>query len=184
MEPDMTEWRPSPPPIGIARLGGAMYLSIILLGLFAEIFVRHGLIVANDAMATAANIRAHEFLWRCGVASELVSLMCVTVLMLTWLAVLRPVNRDLTYLAIVFSLTAHAVGAVGDRRRLLGAHGAEGRTPVAAGATQGARAQGPPPGHPPPLSARIDAMLPAASPPAASRRAVSIPAEKGRVRAG
>ena len=109
----MTEQRPSRPPIGVARLGGAMYLIIIVLGLFAEIFVRQRLIVANDAMATAANIRAHEFLWRCGVASELVSLMCVTVLMLTWLAVLRPVNRDLAYLAIFFSLTAHAVGAVG-----------------------------------------------------------------------
>ena len=90
-----------------------MYLIIIALGLFAEVFVRQRLIVANDAMATAANIRAHEFLWRCGVASELVSLICVTVLMLTWIAVLRPVNRDLTYLAIFFSLTAHAVGAIG-----------------------------------------------------------------------
>jgi hypothetical protein len=89
-----------------------MYLIIIVLGAFAELFVREPLIIANDAVATAANIRAHELLWRWGVASELVSLMCVTVLMLTWLAVLRPVNRDLTYLAIFFALTAHAVGAV------------------------------------------------------------------------
>ena len=109
----MTARRPSPPPVGLARLGGAMYVIVILLGLFAELFVRQRLIVANDAMATAANIQAHEFLWRCGVASELVALIFVTVLMLTWLAVLRPVNRDLTYLAIFFSLTAHAVGAVG-----------------------------------------------------------------------
>ena len=70
-------------------------------------------------MATAANIRAHEFLWRCSVAAELVSLICVTVLMLTWLAVLRPVNRDLTYLAIFFSLTAHAVGAMGGLEALV-----------------------------------------------------------------
>ena len=109
----MTEQPPSPPPLRIARLGGAMYLIIIVLGLFAEVFVRQRLIVANDAMATAANIRAHELLWRLGVASELASLMCVTVLMLTWLAVLRPVNRDLTYLAIFFALTGHAVGAIG-----------------------------------------------------------------------
>ena len=112
----MTAQRPSlpvPPPIGIARLGGAMYLIIIVLGLFAEVFVRQRLIVANDAMATAANIQAHELLWRCGVAAELLSLICVTVLMLTWLAVLRPVNSDLTWLAIFFALTAHAVGAIG-----------------------------------------------------------------------
>src|SRR4051812_47269419 len=104
--------RSSPPPLGVARLGGAMYLIIILLGMFAELFVRQRLTVANDAMATAANIRAHELLWRYGVAADLLSLVCVTVLMLTWLAVLRPVHRDLTWLAIFFALTAHAVGAM------------------------------------------------------------------------
>ena len=109
----MTNLRPSLPPIGVARLGGVMYLVIIALGLFGEVFVRQRLIVGNDAMATVANIRAHEFLWRCGLAAELVSLICVTVLMLTWLALLRPVNRDLTWLAIFFALTAHAVGAMG-----------------------------------------------------------------------
>ena len=41
-----------------------MYLVIIVLGIFGEVFVRQRLIVANDAMATAANIRAHELLWR------------------------------------------------------------------------------------------------------------------------
>jgi hypothetical protein len=100
------------PPLGVARLGGAMYLVIIVLGVFGEVFVRQRLIVANDALATAANIRAHELLWRWSVATELISLICVTVLMLTWLAVLRPVSRDLTLLALFFALTAHAVGAV------------------------------------------------------------------------
>jgi hypothetical protein len=108
----VVEQRQSPPPLAIARLGGAMYLIIIVLGLFSEVFVRQRLIIANDALATAANIRAHELLWRWSVASELLSLICVTVLMLTWLALLRPVSRDLTWLAIFFSLTAHAVGAV------------------------------------------------------------------------
>jgi hypothetical protein len=103
--------RMEPPPLGVARLGGAMYLIIIVLGIFGEVFVRQRLIVAGDAMATAANLRAHELLWRVGVGAELISLICVTVLMLTWLAVLRPVSRDLTLLALFFALTAHAVGA-------------------------------------------------------------------------
>ncbi|MFL5613931.1 MAG: DUF4386 domain-containing protein [Gemmatimonadaceae bacterium] len=88
-----------------------MYLIIIALGLFNEVFVRQRLTV-DDALTTAANIQAHELLWRISVATELVSLICVTVLMLTWLAVLRPVNRDLTWLAIFFALTAHAVEMV------------------------------------------------------------------------
>lgn len=106
----MTEQR-LPPPLAVARLGGAMYLIIIVLGIFGEVFVRQRLIVA-DALATATNIRAHELLWRWSVATELISLISVTVLMLTWLAVLRPVNRDLTLLALFFALTAHALGAV------------------------------------------------------------------------
>jgi Domain of unknown function (DUF4386) len=107
----MTQQPPAPPPLRIARLGGAMYLMIILLGLFSEVFVRQRLVV-GDVMAAAANIRAHELLWRCGVAAELLSLMCVIVLALTWRAVLGPVNRELTWLAIFFVLTAHAVGAI------------------------------------------------------------------------
>jgi Domain of unknown function (DUF4386) len=108
----MTRHRPLPPPIAVARLGGAMYLIIIALGIFAEVFVRGRLIVANDAVATATNIRAHELLWRWSAAGELISLICVTVLMLTWLAVLRPVSHDLTLLALFFGLTAHAAGVV------------------------------------------------------------------------
>lgn len=89
-----------------------MYLMIILLGLFAEMFVRQRLLVGGDILATAANLQAHQLLWRFGVAAELLSLMCVTVLSLTWLTVLRPVNRDVAWVAIFFALTAHAVGAV------------------------------------------------------------------------
>ena len=107
----MSDYKPAPPPIATARLGGVMYLIIIVLGIFGEL-VRRRLVVANDAIATVGNIRAHELLWRTTVATELVSLVCVTVLMLTWLAILRPVGRDLTWVAVFFALTAHAVGAV------------------------------------------------------------------------
>ena len=113
----MTDRSPAPPPIGVARTGGAMYLIIIILGLFAELFVRQRLAGA-DAMTTVANIRAHELLWRFGVAAELLSLICVTVLVRTWLVVLTPVSRDLAWLAIFFSLGAHAVGAVASLQTL------------------------------------------------------------------
>lgn len=114
----MPERHASPPPVAIARLGGVMYLLIIVLGLFAEIFVRQRLTAGNDVMVVAANIREHELLWRLGVAAELASLVCVTVLMLTWLAVLRPVNRELAWLAIFFVLTAHAVAAMASLQTL------------------------------------------------------------------
>lgn len=114
----MAEQPPVPPPLAIARLGGAMYSIIILLGLFAEIFVRQRLTASTEIVVVATNIREHELLWRSGVAAELLSLICVTVLMLTWLALLRPVSRDLTWLAIFFALTAHAVGAMASLQTL------------------------------------------------------------------
>jgi hypothetical protein len=103
--------RMEPAPQGLARLGGALYLIIIGLGIFAEVLVRQRLLVAYDAMATAANIRAHELLWRWGIAAELFSLICVTVLLLVWVVLLRPVHRDLTILAVFFDLVAHIVQA-------------------------------------------------------------------------
>jgi len=45
-----------------ARIGGALYLVIIVLGLFGEVFVRDRVMVSGDATATATNIR----LRRCG----------------------------------------------------------------------------------------------------------------------
>jgi hypothetical protein len=41
-----------------ARIGGALYLAIILLGAFAEGFVANKLVVSGDAAATARNILA------------------------------------------------------------------------------------------------------------------------------
>jgi len=43
-----------------ARLGGALYLAIIVLGSFAEGFVANKLLVPGDAAATAHNILAHQ----------------------------------------------------------------------------------------------------------------------------
>jgi hypothetical protein len=107
----MEDQRLESAPQGLARLGGALYLAIIGLGIFAEVLVRQRLLVADDAMATAANIRAHELLWRWGVAAELFSLICVTVLLLVWVVLLRPVHRDLTILAVAFVLVSHIVQA-------------------------------------------------------------------------
>lgn len=55
-----------------ARVGGVLYLIIIVAGSFAELFVRSKLIVSGDPTATANNIMASESLWRTAFAGELV----------------------------------------------------------------------------------------------------------------
>lgn len=96
----------------MARLGGFLYLAIIAIGIFAEMFVRGRILVAGDAMATAANLRMNEALWRWGIAAELLGMICVVVLLLVWAVLLSPVSRQLTLLALFFDIVAHTVQVV------------------------------------------------------------------------
>lgn len=89
-----------------ARIGGALYLIIIVIGLFGEMFVRDKLIVSGDATATAKNIMASEFLWRFHIAAELFLLICAIVLLMILFVLLRPVSRELTLLALFFNLVS------------------------------------------------------------------------------
>ena len=101
-----------PSPQMLARLGGVLYLAIIAIGLFAVVFVRGRILVAGDAVATAANLRMHEALWRWGIAAELLGMICVGVLLLVWLVLLSPVSRQLTLLALFFDIVAHSVQVI------------------------------------------------------------------------
>src|SRR5688572_12472037 len=96
----------------IARVGGVLYLIIIVLGALGEAVVRGGIVVQGSATATAANLRSMEWLWRLGVAGEIVLLACATALALILYVLLRPVSRDLALLTIFFNLVCIAVEAV------------------------------------------------------------------------
>lgn len=89
-----------------ARIGGALYLLIIVIGLFGEAFVRDKLIVSGDATATAKNIMASESLWRFHIAAELFLLICAIVLLMILFVLLRPISRELTLLALFFNLVS------------------------------------------------------------------------------
>src|SRR4051794_20888468 len=94
-----------------ARIGGLMYLIIIVLGAVGELVVRSRILVPGDAAATAANLQSLESLWRFGIASELIVGVCTIVLSLVLYVLLRPVSRDLALLATFFNLIAIAVQA-------------------------------------------------------------------------
>ena len=96
-------------PRTLARIGGFLYLIIIAVGLYGEVFIRERLVVSGDAAATAANIRSMESLWRFGVAAELLLLTCAVVLTWIFFILLRPVSRDLALLATFFNLVSMAL---------------------------------------------------------------------------
>jgi hypothetical protein len=92
-----------------ARIAGLLYFINIACGLFGEIFVRGHLVVAGDATATAHNIMASQFLFRCGVVGDLI--MHITDLPMTviFYVLLRPVSKDLSLLAALFSMLQTAI---------------------------------------------------------------------------
>lgn len=100
------------PPRGLARLGGALYLIIIVLGLFGEMGVRGRIIVSGDAVATAANLGAMESFWRVGIAGEILLLMCATALTAIFYVLLSPVSRTLALAATCFNVVSIAIEAV------------------------------------------------------------------------
>jgi hypothetical protein len=92
-----------------ARTAGAAYLITIVMGLFAEAFVRGGLITPGSPAVTASNILAQEPLYRLAVGADLVMLVAYLVVTLLFLDMFRPVNRSLSELAALFSLIGIAV---------------------------------------------------------------------------
>ena len=92
-----------------ARIAGALWLIIIVLAAFAEFFVRGKVVGDGDAATTAANILAHERLYRLGAAAALVYLACDVAVAVIFYELLEPVSRSLSLLASFFRLAMVAV---------------------------------------------------------------------------
>ncbi|MFD4668892.1 DUF4386 domain-containing protein [Lentzea sp. NPDC058450] len=67
-------------PKALARTAGLLYLLLVVLGTWAELFVRDSVHVPGDPTASAANIVAHEALFRWSLAADV--LMAVTFVLL------------------------------------------------------------------------------------------------------
>lgn len=92
-----------------ARIAGILYLAIILLGLFGELYVRGTLIVPGDAAATSAAISASSLLWRAGIAGDLLMHVLDVPVMVLLYYLLRPVSRSFALLATLINLVQTAV---------------------------------------------------------------------------
>jgi hypothetical protein len=99
----------SPSALLYARIAGVLYLINIACGVFGEIFVRGHLLVAGNALATAHNIVASEFLFRCGIAGDLTMHITDVPMAVIFYVLLRPVSRDLSLLAALFGMLQTAI---------------------------------------------------------------------------
>ena len=102
-----------------ARIGGLIYLAIILLGLYGELFVRGALIVDGDPAATVGRIAAAPFLWRSGIVADLMMQVLDVPLIVILYLLLRPVSASLALTSTLLNLVQTAVLALNKLSLLL-----------------------------------------------------------------
>jgi hypothetical protein len=97
-----------------ARMAGFLYLSYIIVSIFANVLGRSKLIVLGDATTTARNIMASAWQFRIGYVVDLVA--GVLFLLTAWAlyALLKPVNKNLALLFLLLNLGGVAVWCFSD----------------------------------------------------------------------
>jgi hypothetical protein len=96
----------------LARTAGIVYLVIIVLGVFAELFVRQRLFVPDDPAATARNLVDHALLFRFGFLANLALLPCNAIIALCFYELLKVVDRRLALLLVFFLMSAATIEGV------------------------------------------------------------------------
>lgn len=86
----------------IVRAAGLFYILIILIGVLNSVFIDSRLIIYGDIDRTINNITANEFLFRFGLAWELILYASVIILSVLLYLILKSVNKNLALLAMVF----------------------------------------------------------------------------------
>lgn len=86
-----------------ARLAGLFFLLMVVFGLFAEIFFRQDVFVADDATVTAANIFSSVFLYRIGIVSDIFMSLCYLFTALALYRLLVSVNKNLAQMMVLFA---------------------------------------------------------------------------------
>jgi len=96
----------------LARIAGAFYLIITACALFAYLYVRGQVIVADDMSRTAVNFLAHEPLYRSGFAAAVLVVICNLPMGFILFELLKVVNPRLAQLALVFITASATIEAV------------------------------------------------------------------------
>jgi hypothetical protein len=102
----MTNKESTNSPQKTARVAASVFLIIFFLGMSTELFIRPGMIMPGDAAATVKNIAASESLFRLSLVSDLIRLMFLMLLPLVLYKLLKPVNKNIASLMVIFALVS------------------------------------------------------------------------------
>ena len=95
-----------------ARLAGAIYLAVIVFGGYTEGVVMASLVVGGDTGSTMRNILAAPTLWNLTTLGDLIVPVIAVVQLWLEYVLVRPVNKRLAQLFVLFNLVSLAVEAV------------------------------------------------------------------------
>ena len=94
-----------------ARIAGLMYLGVIIFGILSQV-IRMGFIVHGDAATTANNIMANEMQFLGTNVLWLISEMFLLLLGLALYVLLKPVNKNLATLMMLFVAVGVAIESI------------------------------------------------------------------------
>jgi uncharacterized protein DUF4386 len=83
------------------RVVGYWYLLLVLLGPLSLIYIPNKLFVQGNAAATASNIAAHQWLFRFGMASDLLGAVVLIFLVLAFYRLFKGVDQQLAVLLVI-----------------------------------------------------------------------------------
>jgi hypothetical protein len=103
---------PVDPTAKTARIAGVLYLSTLPLAIYFWSYLPSKLIVRGNATASAANILAHETLFRFSILGDLFAHLILLFLAFLLYRLLSDVNRMWAFVMVGFVLVSTAVGFV------------------------------------------------------------------------
>lgn len=111
-----------------ARVAGLLYLLVVLVAPLRLLYIPNTLFVTGNAAATAGNIAAHEWLFRLGIAGDLVTGALSLFLTLALYRLFKNVNRTCAALMValgIWDTPFYFFNAVNDAAALILARGAD-----------------------------------------------------------
>lgn len=101
-----------------ARVAGLLYIIANLPAPFALLYLPSRLIVRGDAAATANNIKASEASFRLSTVIDLVGAIVNVFVVLALYKLLKPVNKDMASLMVIFLLLSVTIGMLNELNHL------------------------------------------------------------------
>ena len=101
-----------------SRWAGALYLVVVVTGLFSLMYVPAQINVAGDAQATVNKLMAHSTLYRAGIAAFFVKQVAFLLLPLVFFELFRPVHLKAAVLMLTFAVISVPMALVSVAHKL------------------------------------------------------------------